>query len=411
MLANQLLAIAFGAVSWVLVARVLGVGDFGRVAATSAVIAILAPAATLGRDGILFRRASRDAGLLEVALGHAASVTLLAGSLLGLLVCLILPLLLPEPLPRAAIAAFCCAELLLARIGSLIGAVLQIIGQYRQLLITTLLQQGLRLAAAVLLSFSTLKGTDAIGLWAMLVLGSATAGFLFLRRCLHGHDLKLAWTRHGLGEGSGEGGYFVLSGLSRMSCSQIDKAVLAREWGAIALGPYAAASRFIDAAMQPLLALAAASYARYFRAGAEGLRSSAAMALRLLPFVTAYGLLAGAALVLGAPLASRLLGPGYESLAEVLIWLAPLPLLRGLQYQAGGALTGAGRQHRRALLHFAAAVLNLGLNLWLVPGQGWQGAAIAALVTDLLYASLLWGMLASGRAADGPRAVPDSSID
>jgi len=59
----------------------------------------------------------------------------------------------------------------------------------------------------------------------------------------------------------------------------------------------------------------------------------------------------------------------------------------------GSALTGAGFQSWRTTAQVIAAVLNLGLNLWLIPRAGWLGAAWASVATDGALAILCWTML------------------
>jgi O-antigen/teichoic acid export membrane protein len=43
----------------------------------------------------------------------------------------------------------------------------------------------------------------------------------------------------------------------------------------------------------------------------------------------------------------------------------------------------------------AVAVVNVGLNLWLITAYSWTGAVIATLVCDGLLAVSLWGVVAA----------------
>lgn len=390
LLVSQTLGIALQAVTWILVARSLGVSEYGRLAAVVALVAMTSPVVALGFEGIVARRASRDAGALEHALGQAFCMNLIGGGLAVLILVAVCSSLLPRALPAYVIATICLSELVIARISGLIVLAFQITDRYAALFFCSITSQLLRLGAALALTrIADADAGDWAGLTVLVTALGAMLAFGVMRRC----SIRLRPVATGLRAGLAEGGFFALSGASRMACTQADKAILAHQTSDAVIGVYAAASRLADAALQPILALAQASYPRFFRAGATGVHSSRQLALRLLPFSFVYGALAGGALLVAAPVIGRWLGPGFDELGVIVLWLAPLPLLRGLQYQAGGALTGAGRQRLRAKMQAAMAVFNVALNLLLVPLYSWKGAAGVALATDLVFAIALWCML------------------
>jgi O-antigen/teichoic acid export membrane protein len=95
-------------------------------------------------------------------------------------------------------------------------------------------------------------------------------------------------------------------------------------------------------------------------------------------------------------------GPGFEPAAgfyRLLVLIIPFSMLGNT---LGTALTSADRQAQRALLVGAAAGVNIGLNLILIPTWSIQGAVVATLVTEsglfLAYALLL-------RRAVGPSCL------
>jgi O-antigen/teichoic acid export membrane protein len=71
-------------------------------------------------------------------------------------------------------------------------------------------------------------------------------------------------------------------------------------------------------------------------------------------------------------------------------WLAPLPLLKGIQYFGANALTGGGHQGVRSGLQALVAIFNVLINLWLIPAYSWRGAAWSSLASDGLLTLLLW---------------------
>src|SRR4029079_16516278 len=100
---------------------------------------------------------------------------------------------------------------------------------------------------------------------------------------------------------------------------------------------------------------------------------------KLLPLAAGYGVAAGVALVAVAPLVPRVIGERYALIAPMIIWLAPMPLLRACHYFLADALTGAGYQRTRSAVQIVVAVANVLLCLWLIPIYAWQGAAGAGL--------------------------------
>jgi O-antigen/teichoic acid export membrane protein len=83
-----------------------------------------------------------------------------------------------------------------------------------------------------------------------------------------------------------------------------------------------------------------------------------------------------------APLIPLVAGQGFAQSASALRWLCLIPVFRSVQTLSGAALTGAGFQRYRTLAQVAAAALNFGSNLWLIPAYGWRGAAWSSLATD-----------------------------
>jgi O-antigen/teichoic acid export membrane protein len=114
--------------------------------------------------------------------------------------------------------------------------------------------------------------------------------------------------------------------------------------------------------------------------------------------------------VLFAPLVPVVLGQSYAGVTTAIRWLAILPLLRAMHYFAADALTGAGHQELRTAAQIGVALLNVALNLALIPAYSWQGAAWASIVSDGSLAACLWMILLSlsrhsMQPGQGPRIV------
>ena len=74
--------------------------------------------------------------------------------------------------------------------------------------------------------------------------------------------------------------------------------------------------------------------------------------------------------------------------------LALIPLIQGLYSPFADALTGSGHQAVRTRGQLAALVINILLNLWLIPIWGWAGAAWATIVSQILLLAIFgWAVL------------------
>ncbi len=70
-------------------------------------------------------------------------------------------------------------------------------------------------------------------------------------------------------------------------------------------------------------------------------------------------------------------------LLQILIWSLPIATMNAI---LSASLTAADRQNTMAVVLGAAAVLNIGLNYWLIPSIGTAGAAYATIVTQVFVA-------------------------
>jgi O-antigen/teichoic acid export membrane protein len=179
-----------------------------------------------------------------------------------------------------------------------------------------------------------------------------------------------------------EGFYFSASQTSQTVYNDIDKTMLARLSTLEATGIYGAAYRIIDVSFVPVSALLWSSYPSFFRAGARGISSSLTYAKPLLLRALVYACAVCVVLLLAAGIVPYVLGPEYRSTAEALRWLSVLPVLKAMHYFLSDTLTGAGYQGVRTSLQAGVAVLNLLLNLWIIPAYSWRGAAWSSIASD-----------------------------
>ena len=108
-------------------------------------------------------------------------------------------------------------------------------------------------------------------------------------------------------------------------------------------------------------------------------------------FSAVYGVLAGLGLFFFAPLVTIVIDESkLTEVVDVVRWLAFIPLVKGLQYFPGNALTGSDNHSIRSAIIFITASVNLIANLLLIPQFGWRAAAVTTLLSESLFAVLLW---------------------
>ena len=372
---------------FVIIARSLGVKQYGAFIGATALIGVLSPFVGLGSGFVLIKNVARDKTLFAEYWGNGLLVTLLSGvSLFAVAASLCAALL---PIPALAVVFIALSDLIFCKMVDLAGWAFQ---AFETLSKTARLN--------VLLSFTRLLGIAGLALavghptvlaWAAAYLAGAVLtaliAVIWVTLCLG--KPRLALGRLG-GKETVEGFYFSV-GLSAYTIyNDIDKTMLARLSTLEATGIYGAAYRLIDVACIPLVALASAANAGFFREGKRGIQAAVRYGRGLLKRFVLYPVFAFVALFIGAPVVPWVLGHQYAQVAEALRWLAVLPLLRTIQYFNADPLAGSGYQGLRTLAQACVAVFNILVNLWIIPAYGWRGAAWSSIASDGLLALALW---------------------
>ena len=372
---------------FILLARALGAREFGIFSGAVALAAIATPYSTLGSGMLFMRYVGTDSNKFAVYWGNILTATLGIGSLLSLVLCLLGPHLLSSvTLSLVLLVAFdnCVFSQLLACIGQMFQA-------FEQLRVTaalSVLTNLLRVVGVAVLA-ALLRHRTAWN-WALLsLLVSALATFAGCGIV----TARLGWPRFAprlFARRTAEGLGFSFAGSTQSVYNDIDKTMLSHYGMNVGNGIYTVAYRIVDVATTPIVALDAAALPRFFRQSTESAGGVRMLALKLAKRAAYAGLLAAGVMFLGAPVIPRVIGQGFAPSVSALRWLCLLPALRGLHQLTGSAITGLGFQRYRTAGQFVCAILNLGLNVWLIPLYGWLGAAWASLVADGLLAILNW---------------------
>ncbi len=234
-------------------------------------------------------------------------------------------------------------------------------------------------------------GFDQLSEWALflltgMLLWGATAA-IQVARAFGGAFRLSAPTSEDLRHGFG----FVFVQTSASGQTDIDKVVLEANGLTVDTANYAPGFRIAEMATIPLIALVRATYAEFFRRGKATISASMAFARNLTALAAVYGVLAGLGLFLLAPLVEIVIDESkLTETVDVVRWLSFIPLVKGLQYFPGNALTGSDNHNVRSGIIFFTALVNLITNLIFIPQFGWRAAAVTTLGSELLFAALLW---------------------
>jgi O-antigen/teichoic acid export membrane protein len=372
---------------FVLIARSLGPDAYGAFVTVVAMAALLGPFSGLGTANLFIKNVRSGKREASICWGNGILLTVLSGTLLSVLGVGLSALLHLKTVPFV-VAIVCIADLVLLKVTELAAFGFTALDQMKQTSIQSVVASLLRLGGIVVLVVIVHPVT--LDLWVLTYLLTTLLGTLYavVKGVQHWGrpvvDLRV------LREDAAEGVFFSVAGSATTIYNDIDKIMLSRLADLAATGVYGAAYRVIDVTMTPVRSLAAAAYPHFFRKGVDGMARTYPYALSLIAKTSIYGLLASAGLWLLAPILPHVLGNQYQAVFPAVRWLALIPLLRCIHSFMADALSGAGLQRSRTAIQVLVALINIGLNVVILPKYSWRGAAWTSLGCDGLLVVLFW---------------------
>ncbi len=393
MLIARLINILVQAAYFVILARSLGAGNYGSFVGISALASLLFPFASLGSDDVLVKEVSVNRALFSSYWGNTLLILLINSIVITGCLLLVSGFIFPDELSLLAIAFLLLADLLGLGLQEAANKALRAVGlvhKAAQLVVFNTV--GKLLAVLCLINFvhnpSIATNVD-IGIWSIFYLISSLSVSLFALVTIHKMVGKPTLKLDRIKSDIAQGIYFSIGMSANNINNNIDKTMLVSMASLDATGIYGSAYRFINIGDVPMIALFNASYPRFFQKGALGWDSCLNFAKKLLPMILAYGILSFAAFQVFAPLIPKILGAEYQNAISTLRWLAPLPLITALQLLISNTLTGLGHQKIRSTIQIVAAVINVALNICLIPIFGLYGAIWATLTSDSIRVACL----------------------
>ena len=401
MLAGNVGRLGLQAVYFVVLARALGATSFGEFGGVAAIAAILVPFAPLGNGMLLVRDASREPALLRLAWGGALAAVALFGSLALLVMVGVAQVVLPASISPALVITVGIADLIGLNLVTIAGQVYQASDRLRGTAVSAIVLSAARCGAAV--GFVGLGGPTTATRWGVWYLVATLAAALVTTLAAWRTFGRPILDIRGPLRRMRAGAYFSMSLSTASIYADIDKAMVARIGSLQAAGIYTAAYRVVSFAAVPVQSLVAATFPRFFRHGADGgLGATTRYARSLLRITVVYGIVATAALLLMAPLLSIVLGAEFAPAEHILRILACILIAQSMHLLLLNALTGADLQGLRTGVQLGVALLNVVLNLVLIPAFDTTGAAAATVATEfallvVLVTCIRWRLAATAR--------------
>ena len=376
-----------------LMLRYLRPEEYGRFAAMVVYVTLIGVIADLGLQTVFIRDASRDRQLFLRYLGNLISARLLLLVLTLIALAAVLRLASPALFPYT-LAGF--ALLLTTSYSSLLRAIFYIRGRLGYEAVAIVVEAIIVLLLA-LYAIRARAGWDAF-LWCYTASYLVTSMFAIAVLRLRWHEpitvrFEPALLRTVLLAGIPLALGFIITSIY----AQVDVVLLQLFKGFTMVGWYSAANRYIDAvawvpqsamgAVFPALSMVAATQKAQLAFAYE--KSYKMLALVGLPLAVGIG-------VMAFPLI-RLLAPNghFDPAIPALQILAPSVLLLFVNNAFIYTLTAINRQLDFTRLSVVTLVVNVVLNLVLIPPYGFTGAAAAATLTELALFIGGWRLLSN----------------
>jgi O-antigen/teichoic acid export membrane protein len=382
MLVGQGFKLLIQALYFTVIARSLGVQNYGAFVGVVGFVGILLPFATMGSGYLLIKNVSRDKLQFRENWGHALLTTLLSAAFLFGVVIAISYFLLPSKIPIKLIMAVAASDLFGTSITGICGHAFMAFERMKWTASINVLLSTFRLLAALILA-TLHKNPTALEWGEFYLVSTAIVAFLAFTLVL----VKLGAPTFILTRKGAEvrdGFYFSVMQSAQTIYNDIDKAMLARLSTLEATGIYGAAYRLIDVSFTPVAAAMVAAYPTFFRVGVDGIPATLRYMTPLIWRALGYATFVAIAVLAGAGVVPLILGSEYRLTAEALRWLAVLPLLKVVHFFLADTLTGAGYQALRTAIGAGVAVFNVLINLWIIPAYSWRGAAWSSIASDAL---------------------------
>ena len=403
LLSGHLGVVFLQAAQFLLLARMLGAEEFGRVAAVSAMVTVAGPLSGFSYGNVMLMHVSRDFATAPLFYGNAIFSTLSLGTLLVALSLLISPFIGHSDVNLWVVLWMTLGELVAVRLCMVSAQLYQATDKVRQTSLINIAVSCCRLAAITPLFWMARPSAEMWAMTAALLLTclACTVVYFSVRQA---GGFQTHWRT--LWEDRSDAFHFTMSIFARAAYTDVDKIFLGAFHSPMVLGAYSSAYRLVVMAYMPIRALLEGVASRFFKIGAQGGHGTYALAKRLHRYTLPCGIVMGIGMYLFAPWLPWVLGESYRGAVDVLQLLCFLPPIQATHSVFSDALTGAGFQKLRTKLQFTVLAIYVVLGWVLIPEYGWMGAAWTCLLSESLLAMMVFTAAKLKAAPSALRAAP-----
>jgi O-antigen/teichoic acid export membrane protein len=372
----------------IVVARLLGPGNFGLLAGITGLATALGGLAGLGTGYLMLQGVSRDHGSFGQHWRKATVTTLVSGIALAMAFVTIATFLFDAHVSISVLLAIAVSELVAYPLVLVAAFAFQAHERLGWTSALPAMLAGSRFVAAGLVWW-LVAGPD---------LGTYVRFYSIASVCLA--VVALAWTAHTLRPGRAvfslnrrdavDGLGFSSLWFTNSGLTELDKTLALKFLGAELAGFYSAAYRMASALVMPVGALVLAAQPRLFRHGAVEGAGQADLVQKLALAAFANSVVAGLVLYFAAGVLPWLLGPEFEGAVAAARLLALWPLAYSARLLAGTLLVTRGHRGWRAAAECLSIVALAVASSVLMPRYGLSGAAVAIVGIEGLLAAIMW---------------------
>ena len=383
--------LSFQAAYFLLLARLLGIQQFGMFSGIWALLGFLATFTGLGFPVLVFRTMALSPDAAPDCAGRGFRAMFWTALPLLLLAVLIPFIAFPERPDFTTIGALAISEIIAVPVVTLLSSLYQ--GNERlgrsQLVTATLWLA--RLAAILLttLYFHRIDLQLAAKIHACTTLLVAIGWLIVEKRYISSPFTVQNPDRHEVFMGIS----FAISGAATIAFTELNQSFVLAQVGAVSAGVLAVAYKLVAVSSAPLSALCQAVAPRLLRAAHDGPTHLWARGKTLILPMLAFALACILAISLGSRLLSVVFGAAYAPSEGIARALAVLPIFTAFRLLSVYMLMAASKQHLRVLSEIACLTLGLALNATLIAIWGLNGAIAAILLTESI-AAFIMGFLA-----------------
>lgn len=378
---------------FLLLAKILGVVNFGAFSAAIAFISIFTPFAGWGSGNVLIKNVAKNQKQIPYFFGNSIIIVLISGTIFSAVSIILGKLVLPNIITIFMLLTLALAEMIFGKIVELCGQVFQSFELLKYTALINFMVYFFRLISLLIYIFFIEHHN--LHSWFWLYLFSSIITSLI--------SLILVIKLVGIPKPNKihiylkEGFFFSFGVSSKTIYTDIDKTMLSRMTTLETTGSYSIAYKVINFSFIPVVALLSSTYARFFKYGNQGLRKAYELSKKIFPYTVLYGAIISFVIYHVSPIIPEILGDEYAESIKVIRILTLIPFIQSIYYPFVDTLTGAGYQSTRSLIQFSAMMINIILNLVLIPYYSWYGAALATIACEiylsvLIIATIKWKM-------------------